>query len=136
MHELLNWLATSYQAHPFTTLFLSLEILWVGSLIIAQLGVKSLAYIDDAETKANPVLKLFFKLCDNEFYSEEDVFFIAILLFMAVGIPLLSAAIFFWNVSVWGILGFAIMYTTRSGRRVQKKLNAHIEDKTMHKKEK
>ena len=95
-------------------------------------------WIDDKELQASIFSKFICKLtgCTPSHRSiDNDDLFGAHMIITTFIIPA-SIALFFWQIAIWGVLAFGIAFTIRSGRRLQKKLVAHIADLTMHKKQK
>lgn len=138
MNELLLYIATQYQIHPVLTTSGVLLLIWHTSVIGTQLFNWGMAWVDDAkEVRPNPI-HLWVGLTERKrggvspALDEGFMIFFHMILVLPVSI-VFAWIIHLWWVTMWFAVLYAILYTLRGGRRVQKKLTAHMEDKEAHK---
>lgn len=136
MNDLLLYFTTNYGNSPILSVTGLIILVWYSSTSISQLFNWSLAWIDDAkEIKINPIHKLI-GLTGKDAIVHDDGFPAGFLLYLLVFpfiATLISVCIHYWFITMWFLLFGVVMHSLRGGRRVQKKLTKHINDKEAHK---
>ena len=131
MNELLNIFTHNYPNYPILSTFVLICSIWYISIASLQFLNWAMAWIDDSKRiKNNQIITKFGLLLDKK-HKPRDNDVVGSIIFTTVAF-FSSVAINFWWISIWFILFGTVMFSLRGGRRVQKKLTAHIANKDAH----
>ena len=107
--------------------------------ILGMLAVKGWEFLDDKETKLeNPYLNFLSHRIYGKDYSTMNsikrgsIFLHDAHAWLMASPLIISIGLTFANISLLAIVALSVLFTARSGRRVQKRIVSHMSDETIH----
>ena len=122
------------QMNLYMHIVLTLLTIHIFTPILVQLWNFAVAYINDDSTPENHWYQLTLgKIFKVKYITNDDIVMDYWFLGTFIITPTLAGILYFYHITIWFILAYGIAYSARSGRRLQKKFQSHMDDKDAHK---